>query len=517
MNLLHRGTVPALILFFMLGWGSSVFGQIINFKPLERGDYTEEEEKLIVLRGMTLSFEYAAQVLRESSKELTPGQEITGFAQDFRLGLRTVFHRDVEFHLVLEPSVRAFQGDNSRERREVDGRISEAQPLALNAREAYLLYKFNPRSGLILGKQEISIGDRRGKVFNGIAPGITYDCRVGTWCMPFGGIKTGPNSTDWIFHWALEYTAWDDKNQGYNNDTFKFEIFRIVYDETNVPLGKNRGPGFFNSDAPADGTVVDPSQETDASTPGVPIYYDVDSQEYFGIRFIWESGIFFWNLDLTSSQGDRDLHRYRPTGTLPNDLIDLGGAPRGSFRQSVSGTAWETEVGFRSAKWKLGLRILNADGDDGLAKGDKAGLAKGLRGYYEITPGSYRGTRLYFNGSDNNVESGAGLGHSVNNIKMIGFFYDFSDPQGKEMDYSLGIYKLELNRAVLDDNGDKQTNVGVEFDNLLTFYLHKAIKLQIEINIISTQGAFSVNDFTRPNGETKGLFLQGIGRFVYSF
>ena len=112
---------------------------------------------------------------------------------------------------------------------------------------------------------------------------------------------------------------------------------------------------------------------------------------------------------------------------------------------------------------------------------NKQGLFRGRDGFYEVTPGSYRGTRLYFNGSDNSVEQGSGLGHSVNNIEMFGFFMDFRDPHGKELDYSLGIYKLELNRPVIDSNGNRQSNVGVEVDNMLSFYVHKAIKLQFEL------------------------------------
>ncbi len=526
MNLLNRGVFPALLLLCLLVWGPSAFGQVVNFKPLERGDYTEEEEKLTILRGLEVSFQYAAELLREKHDDLSNAAENTEFQQDFRLALRTVFHRDVEFHLVLDPAIRAFEGGESRARRQEDDRIAETQPLALNVREAFLLYKFNPRSGLILGKQELSIGDRRGKVFNGIAPAITYDCRIGTWCMPFGGIKVGPMSTDWIFHWALEYTPWDDKNDGYNNDTFKFELFRILYTENNVPLGKNRGPGLFNADNPdaedpampgmADPAAVDPSQETDVD--GRPIYYDAKGIDYFGFRLIWESGGFFWNFDFTSAQGDRELHRFRPFGTSQSvDTLNFGGAPQIVFNQSVSGVAWESEIGFRGPDWKFGLRMLRADGDPGLDPADKAGLTKGLGGFFEVTPGSYRGTRLYFNGSDNDVESGSGLGHSVNNIHLIGIFYDFSDPQDKEMDYSLGIYKLELIKSILDLNGDRQSNIGIEIDNLLSFYIHKAIKLQLEINIMNTQGAFTLDDHVRPSGRNASLFTQGIVRFVYSF
>lgn len=235
---LLRSVLPALLSLPLLFWATFATAQIVNFKPLERGEYTEEEERLTILRGLSVSLDYAASLERAKYEELTDEEEKTAFSQDFRLTLRSVFHRDIEFLLSIEPGRRRFEGTEFRQRSEEEGKLSETQSTSVNLREAYLRYRFNPGSGLILGKQELSIGDRRGKVFNGIAPAITYDCRVGTWCMPFGGIKIGRAPSDWILHWALEYTAWDDKNAGYNNDTFKVEIFRIIYTENNIPLGK---------------------------------------------------------------------------------------------------------------------------------------------------------------------------------------------------------------------------------------------------------------------------------------
>lgn len=512
-----RVIVPALLILVGLNWATGASAQIVNFKPLERGEYTEEEEKLTILRGLEVSLEYAASLDRAKHDDIPSDEQKTDFRQDFRLGLRSVFHRDVEFQLVLSPAVRSFEGGELRERDEDEQNgIAETQPLSLNVREAYLRYKFNPRSGLIVGKQELSIGDRRGKVFNGIAPAITYDCRVGTWCMPFGAIKIGKLASDWIFHWALEYTAWDDKNDGYNNDTFQVEIFRIIYTENNVPLGKNNGPAFFNPDALDAGPLVDPSQATDSV--GTPIFYDASSQDYFGFRVSWESGIFFMNFDLTSNQGDRKLHRFSSTTSSGAPAgLNFGGTEELVFRVSVSGIAWESEVGFRQRHWRLGVRLLNVDGDDELDPTDKSSFLGGVSGYHAITPGSYRGTRAFFNGSDNGVEFGRGLGRSVSNIEMIGFFFEFSDPLGKGMDYSLGIYDLELNRPVLDANGNRQSNVGVEINNVLSFYVHKAIKWQFEINIIDTQGAFAVDDFTRPTGRKTDFFTQGAVRLIYSF
>ena len=158
-----------------------------------------------------------------------------------------------------------------------------------------------------------------------------------------------------------------------------------------------------------------------------PIYYDVKDADYFGFRLVWESGPFFLNFDLTSSQGDRTLHRFPGSSTTFPATINVDGADVITINQSVSGLAMESEVGFRSANWRIGVRLMDASGDSPSDPSNKQGLFRGRDGFFEITPGSYRGTRLYFNGSDNTVEQGFGLGHSVNNIELIGFFIDFKD------------------------------------------------------------------------------------------
>ena len=224
------------------------------------------------------------------------------------------------------------------------------------------------------------------------------------------------------------------------------------------------------------------------------------------------------NFDLTSHQGDRKLHRASSADSTDAPAgLDFGGTEELVFSVPVSGKAWESEVGFRQQHWRLGLRLLNVDGDDKLDPADKTRFLGGVGGYHPITPGSYHGTRAYFNGSDDSVGLGRGLGRTISNIEMIGFFFEYSDPQGKGMDYSLGIYDLELNRPVPDINGNRQSNVGVEVNNVLSFYIHKAIKWQFEINIIDTQGAFAPNDFTRPTGRKTDFFTQGAVRLIYSF
>jgi hypothetical protein len=497
----------------LLLWSLPVAAQVVNFKPLARGEYEEEEEKLFILRGIRVGGDYAIRSARDKHESLSEEEETTRFKQDFRLDLRTVFHRDVEMQLVLETQPSSMDSRQFREAADEDrNRITESGSLSLNAREAYLRYKFNPGSALILGKQEISLGDRRGKTFHGIAPGFTYDCRVGTWCMPFGGLKIGEEASDWIFHWALEYTAWEEERNGLS-DTFKVEIFRIIYTENNVPLGTNRGPALFNRSDPDDPLALDASQAVDSL--GNPIYYDAEKQDYFGFRLKWDSGVFFFNFDVVSNQGDRKLHRYREGTSI--QPLDFEGSQDLSFGQPVSGIAWESEVGFRTPQLRYGLRLMSASGDPPVTPDTTTGLTSGLGGFYEITPGSYQGTRLYFNGNDATVELSGGLGHSINNTRLYGFFLDFSDPQGRGLEYSLGIYRLERQHPVFDALGFKQTDIGTEVDNMFGFYIHKAIKLQLEGNLMFTGKAFAPNDHTLPSGVSEDFFLQGIARLVYSF
>ncbi|MEE8396828.1 MAG: hypothetical protein V3S29_12290, partial [bacterium] len=233
-------TLPAKFLFLFVyllvfGWWGTLFAQALNFTPLERGDYSEEEQKLFVLRGVEITGDFGLGLSRNDFSDLGVAEGQTQYQEDFRLKFRTVFHRELAMHLTLETlpaqlsagSLRVEDSDNP-------SHIGDSEPMPLHAREAFLKFKFNPGSSVIFGKQELSLGDRRGKVFSGALPGLTYNCKVGTWCMPFGAALLGKSSGDWLIHWALEYTAWDNK-AGAFRDRLQVEIFRVFYNESNVP------------------------------------------------------------------------------------------------------------------------------------------------------------------------------------------------------------------------------------------------------------------------------------------
>lgn len=499
-----------LFILLLLAVGHSAWAQN-NFRPLERGDFNEVEERLIIIRGLEVGADFALRVRSLDGDKLDDDQKGTNTHQDLRLKLKTLFHRDVEIHLNLELAPSDISETRLREA-ETDqrGRLQDSGTTAVNAREAYLRYGFNPRSAMIFGKHEISIGDRRGKVYNGISPGVTFDCKMGTWCFPFGLSMIGEASGDAVFHVGLQYTGWDETREE-GRERLEVEVYRVVYNEGNVPLGKNLGPARYNP-GDADGLLgnTDYSQLLDAT---LPVYYDADGIEYFGFRVTWENPLFFLNFDANSSQGNRKYHRYRhPTQGISGNLSD-GSA---QVQQAVKGVAVESEIGMKFTGIRLGLRFMNATGDEYVDPSGSDVFLRPLKGYHEITPGIYKGARLYFNGGDSDISDGGGLGHSINNTRLMGFFLEVDSKEKLDLSYALGIYSLTLNQSIPNARDDLVNSVGIEVDNLLIWHLHKAVEFQFEFNAILADGALRYDDYTTPPS-TPDNFIQAIWRVVYSF
>ncbi len=492
----------------------------LNFKPLERGDVKEVDQKLVVVRGadgkefaLELGGDFAIRSSGEKAKRLDLLDRRTQFDEDFRLKIRTWFHQDVALHLTLQTAPSGFNDSNLRQApADNRGSLTDSKPLTLTAREAYLLFNTNPNSHLLFGKQEISLGDRRGKVYDALQPGASFDCRVGTWCMPFGAIKAGEASADWIYHWALEYRPWDGLKNNMR-DTLEVEIFRIIYTESNVPLGTNLGPATFDRENPE---VATRTQQTDFT--GKPIYFDAREQNYMGLRLNWLGGPLFANLDFTSDQGKRIYHRFREPNGGPSVGLPIYANGVGSKfqRESIAGYTYESELGFRWQQGQTGLRYMTATGDSVKPPDNGKNFLRVLRGYHEITPGTYRGSRIYFNGTDSDVQDGSGLGHSVNNTTLVGWFIDLDYPDDKKVGYSGGLFAIRKNEAIFNALGKLRSNVGLELDNVLTWHVHKAVKVQFEANVLRAGGAFSLDDFTPPDKD-QYLFIQGIARLVYNF
>ena len=498
-------------------FAAPALGQL-NFKPLTRGDYEETEEKQIVLRGLDAGVDYANRLGSLRGDNIPKDMLGTRHYTDIRLHLNTVMHRDVSLRLTLQPDETTVRSDNLRQEypstEHGKGRMAEGQSSAVTFRDAYLRWAYNPGSAILAGKHEISIGDRRGKVFNAITNAVTFDCKVGTWCMPFGYAQMGPKGGDALYHWGLEYTAWElPRESSALNDLFKVEVFRVVYNEWNIPLGRNLGPTARDYSDPL---LPDDSQITDTTGGGSsPVYYDAREQDYYGLRLNWESGVMFYNLDAVGMRGNRHYHHYRdPEIGISTNIY--GGAA-GKIKVKTKGRVFETELGTRWETGRVGLRFMEASGDPYLADPDAPrNVKRNLEGYYEILPGAYRGSRLYFNGADSDLDSGAGLGHSINNTRLYGLFLDVNERASRKMAYNMGIYKLEKVHSIPSSDGPPQRDIGVEMNNLITWYIHEAIRLQTEINFIEIGPAFTYADHLTPRKKT-GRVVQSLARFIYQF
>ncbi len=538
-----------LALLMLLALGPRPAQAQLNFRPVEAGDVVETEEKLTLVKGLEVSGAYALTLQENLDKALVGLDTGTRMDQDLRLKFNTTMNREVSVVLTVQPGTAQLGNANLRAAPpNQNGGVTDSNALALTAREAYLRYFFNPNSTINLGKFEISLGDKRGKVLDAVVPSISFNCRVGTWCMPFGALKLSAGSADWLYHWALQYRAWDDTSQPLRR-ALEVEIFRIIYTERNIPLAKNLGPGFYDpSNLPSSSTncLTAPTAAGCRSVSkdvlddnGSPVFYDATSQNYFGLRANWEASAFFMTLDVTSNQGNRDYHLYNDPATGFRGTL-LG--PFSVVSKDISGLAWETEFGIRwlpEDRGRVGLRFMTASGDPtlnqvvisngvatytGAANG--ATFLRGQSGYHEITPGTYRGTRLYFNGANSALNQftgqdtaaglGGGLGHSVNNTQVMGVFLDYSDPGQGRMGYSAGMYALELNNPILNDQGQLKSTVGVEWDNMITFWLTRQLRLELEGNLFLAQGAFSLNDYTPPPSDQE-LYIQVLARMVYRF
>ena len=162
------------------------------------------------------------------------------------------------------------------------------------------------------------------------------------------------------------------------------------------------------------------------------------------------------------------------------------------------------------------LRYLHATGQPARDEENGQNVLRSTRGYWELTPGTYRGTRYYFNGRDGNVGDGSGLGHSINNTRMLGMFWTVDDPNNSHLGYRGGFYWLRHIHGVRDASGSSQREIGLEFDNMLTWYVHKAGRMEFELNVFRQGAAFTYDDFTPADGQEADVF-QGIARFVYEF
>ena len=203
------------------------------------------------------------------------------------------------------------------------------------------------------------------------------------------------------------------------------------------------------------------------------------------MRIQWENATWSAYADVISNQGNRDYFIYDDRHNLE--------------KRKITGGAAEVEVSWKKPGEQFTLIGMMARGDEQLEDSSRNGTnyKRRLEGFYEIFPGTYRGTQFYFNGGSPDLNSGTGLGHSINNTQLGGFRYRYDIPETTTV-YRLGLYELKRIKPVLDIQGSKSSMIGLELDNTFTILFAGYAKIDLDINAFLPGKAFSYDDQTVP-------------------
>ncbi len=510
-----------------------------NFTPLQRGDIEEREDRWAFSPGIQLSGDYRFRTSYFNSNDLQPrfpddrDPDEWVYENDLRIRMRSTVHRNASINLEIETRQGPVQEADLRDENSTERTLApDSQISALQARQAYLEYNTNPHNILKIGKHYINIGEHRGKVFAGVLTGVSHDCRLGTWCYELGAMKAGRHAADWIYYGSLEYPVFQEKTPE-GSHHFTVEIFRVFYTERNIPLGISNAPTFRDNDQEADveaafaneDSVLEQRLRTQSrqvfDRDGNLLYYDAIGQEYFGIRLEWVLSPLEVHFDLTANQGKRRYHLLNEEGgpERPN----FGEASSEAFKtgnraeESVAALASELDVKYRIGNHRFGFRWMFASGTKEKPDPEITGrnFLRTLHNYYEIVPGSYRGTNFYFNGGEQDLNAGTGLGHSISNTSLWGGWYSYTVLDW-DFTYRVGIFKLDRVQPVINELGKEVEDIGLEVDNTFAFILDKHVKADIELNFFQARDAFTFEDNEVPVKSPDGVFHVA-GRIVYSF
>lgn len=491
-----------------------------NFIPLERGDHSERKERLTFSPGLEFSgsFRFRTSKVHSTSsmqsRSDTNSPEEFSLDQDLRLHFRTNLHRTISINLEIATNQEPYYKSDIRTSKTSRHSELDSQLSNIYARQSYLEINRNPSEETKLGKQIINIGDRRGKVFYGILSGLTQRCKAGTWCYELGGMKLSSADGDWLYFFSLDYPFWHEVDGlGSIIDSFRIEVFRIKYTEHDVPLGLNNIPASrlsennladlesngFNSGSSCNDILSIYTVNSSCK----PIYYNAHELEYFGIRLQWQTNNWYIYADIISNQGNRNYYQY-------DDRHNLD-------RRKISGNAAEFEISWMKTGEKFTFLGMMAQGDEQLSDDSNTGLnyRRNLNGFFEISPGTYRGTQFYFNGGSPEINSGTGLGHSINNTQLSGFVYHYDIPETR-VTYKFGIYNLMHIKPVIDSFGNKSSKIGVEWDNTFSMVFAEHAKIDLDFNAFKPDLAFSYSDHITPPAKRDTIYHLA-GRITYSF
>ena len=497
-----------------------------NFIPLEKGDYKEVEERQTYAPVLEVNGSYR---LRSKWLDASPAPETPpsfpdagnlSFEQDLRIFLRSTAHRAASLQLELATAQDPF---NNADLRPAPARPNapDSQEVALVARQAYLEFRANPRDQLRLGKQELHLGDRRGKVFSGLLTGLAQQCTAGSFCYEAGALKLQDDTSDWLYTLSLDYPFFYELDAaGRPENVMRVEVFRIKYTEREIPLGRNNSPGFRlpaseldqlrSQSFRAGGVCASELSHQAVAADCTPVLYDATNQDYYGVRFTWNTPNWRWYSDLLGNQGSRAYYR------LGED--NLAGERLGSY--SVAGVASEHEVSYLWDNHQVTGLFLYATGDpqreDGGATGNSGrNYLRSLRSFYEIVPGTYRGTNFYFNGGSPDWRSGTGLGHSIANTQLFGTRYRYTTPSGGAF-FEVGLYELNHLEPILDVDGGPTSYIGLEWDNTFSWKLRDFLTWEFELNLFRRGPAFRYDDYV-PAEQSSGSLTHFATRLYYAF
>ena len=510
-----------------------------NFTPVSVDDIQEQPERWAFSKGLEVTLKYNAHAMQKKGslferRYTTDNHPLeTYFEHDPRLYIKSTINRDVFFHLELGIDQKNVQQQNLRE-----APSNDAQRATLLARQVYLEYKTNPHNSIKIGRQEVELGAKNGKVFSGILTGATHSCRLGTWCYTLGAVKMSDKMADWIYYGSLRYPFYENDLGNGKVHTLTLETFRIDYNEQNIPLGisgaatvrnekyAQQVKDFVNSGVePKEGEVTIQNNARQVfDRDGNAMEYNAHRQKYFGFEINWQYSSFFINLDATALQGKRSFHAADTETGRQKANFGEKFAERLSTdyraEESVNAFAIELETVLKaeSIGSTFGLRAMYASGDEQLPdeKNEGNNIFRSSRAYYEIVPGSYQGTNFYFNGQNNDIRSGTGLGHSVSNTTLVGFFYRYELSDGFFY-YDTGLFSLERNQYVLNNKGNQVKKIGIEWDNSFSFRLARNLRGEFEANFFYTDKAFTSEQQEVPKDISQQVLMHGVGRIVYQF
>ena len=511
----------------LLSLNTSLWAQS-NFIPLEKGDYKELEERPTYAPVLEVGGSYRLRnrwIDANPEPETPPGFPNAGtlsFEQDLRIFLRSTAHRAASIQLELATAQAPFNNADLRPPAERPN-APDSQDVDLVARQAYLEFRANPRDQLRVGKQELRLGDRRGKVFSGLLTGIAQQCTAGSFCYEAGALKLQDDTADWLYTLSLDYPLFYELDAaGQPENVMRVEVFRIIYTERNIPLGRNNAPGFRLSNGDLDRLRGTSFANTNSCSSELkrqavvggqdctPVHFDATSQDYYGVRFTWNTPSWRWYSDLLGNQGNRAYYSLGANNDYGQSL--------GSY--AVAGVATEHELSYLWDNHQVTGLFLYASGDEQLEDGgaiDNKGqnYQRSIRAFHEIVPGTYRGTNFYFNGGSPDWQSGTGLGHTIANTQMLGARYRFT-VEGSETFYEAGFYSLEHVEPVMTTSGGKASHIGVEWDNTFSWKLRDFVTWDLELNFFRQGKAFRYDDY-QPAEEGSDSVTHFASRVYYSF